>query len=161
MRRATPRKRTYRSGVSTMDALIVYGSLIDKLELVQGGFSLDSTRPVVVRGFKRIFAQEPSWRSDQGEERAVLNVVCSQEHWLNAVLVFGLDDGIWTELEEREKGYNRVRVAPRSLREKYGSYSTAPTLQNIYVYVGKTDKQSDSVLPNSSYLHKCLEGAKR
>ena len=31
-----------------MDALIVYGSLINKSELKKGGFPLDRTRPVVV-----------------------------------------------------------------------------------------------------------------
>ena len=31
-----------------MDALVVYGSLIDKSELTKGGFPLDSTRPVVL-----------------------------------------------------------------------------------------------------------------
>jgi cation transport regulator ChaC len=43
-----------------MDALIVYGSLINNLELTKGGFPLYSTRPVVLQGFKRVFCQEPS-----------------------------------------------------------------------------------------------------
>ena len=57
-----------------MDALIEYGSLINKSELRKGGFPLDITRPLVIRRFKRVFCQEPSWRPDRGEQRAVLNI---------------------------------------------------------------------------------------
>jgi|SRR5215210_1142915 len=141
-----------------MDALIVYGSLINKSELEKGGFPLDSTRPVVVRGFKRVFCQEPSWRSDQGEQRAVLNVISSEHHWLNALLILDLDDGFLADVDEREKGYDRIRVAPSCLRG-YQPLSTTP--QNIYTHVGKADKQSDSILPNASYLSICLEGARQ
>jgi hypothetical protein len=100
-----------------MNALIVYGSLINKSELVQNGFSLGNTRPAIVQGFKRVFHQEPSWRkSGQGEERAVLNVVSSQPHWFNGLLVSNLDDGFFVDLDERERGYNRIRVAPSYLQ---------------------------------------------
>lgn len=74
-----------------MDALIVYGSLINKSELRRGGFPLDSTRPVVIRGSKRVSCQEPSWRPDRGEQRAVLNIIGSEQHWLNALLISGLN----------------------------------------------------------------------
>lgn len=144
-----------------MDALIVYGSLINESELIQGGFSIDRTCPVIIQGFKRIFRQEPSWRrSDLGKERAVLNAVRSQPHWLNGLLVWGLDDGFFTDLDEREKGYERIEVEPSSLR-RYDSSRTAPIAQNIYIYTGDVDKQSDSILPNESYLHTCLEGAEQ
>ena len=143
-----------------MDALIVYGSLINKSELIEDGFSLDSICPVIVQGFKRVFSQEPSWRSDQGEERAVLNAVSSQQYWLNGLLISGLNDAFFTDLDEREKGYNRIGVAPSYLR-KYDSSYTYPSPQNIYMYTGKMNKQSDSILPNTSYLHKCLEGARQ
>jgi hypothetical protein len=138
----------------------VYGSLIDKSELTDNGFPLDSTCPVLVQGFKRIFSQEPSWRSDQGEERAVLNAIRSQQHWLNALLISGLNDDFFIDLDRREKGYNRIEVSPSYL-QKYDLSYTPPIPENIYVYTGEVDKQSDSILPNPSYLHKCLEGAKQ
>jgi hypothetical protein len=142
-----------------MDALIVYGSLINESELVQGGFCVDRTCPIIVQGFKRIFRQEPSWRrSDLGKERAVLNVVSSQPHWLNGLLIWGLDDDCFTDLDEREKGYQRIGVDPSSLR-RYDASHTTPNPQNIYIYTGDMDKQSDSILPNESYLRTCLEGA--
>src|SRR3954447_21662558 len=138
-----------------MDALIVYGSLINESELVRGGFSVDSTCPVILQGFKRMFRQEPSWRkSDQGEERAVLNAVSSQQHWLNGLLIWGLDDGFFTNLDEREKGYQRIGVAQSSLR-RYNSSHTSPIPQNIYIYTGDVEKQSASILPNESYLRTC------
>lgn len=143
-----------------MDALIVYGSLIDKSELIDNGFPLDSTWPILVEGFKRIFSQEPSWRSDQGEKRAVLNAISSRQHWLNALLISDLNDDFLIDLDRREKGYNRIEVAPSYL-QKYDLSYTTPIPQNIYVYTGDVDKQSDSILPNASYLHKCLEGAKQ
>lgn len=144
-----------------MDALIVYGSLINESELVRGGFPLQSAYPIIVQGFKRIFRQEPSWRrSDQVKERAVLNVVGSHQHWLNGLLISGLDDGFFTDLDKREKGYNRIRVAPSSLR-RYDSSSATLTPPNIYIHTGDTDKQSDSILPNVSYLRTCLEGAEQ
>jgi hypothetical protein len=144
-----------------MDALIVYGSLINESELVQGGFCVDRTCPVIVQGFKRIFRQEPSWRrSDLGKERAVLNAVSSRSHWLNGLLIWGLDDDFFTDLDEREKGYQRIEVDPSSLR-RYGSSSTTSIPQNIYIYTGDMDKQSNSILPNESYLRTCLEGAEQ
>ena len=139
-----------------MDALIVYGSLINKSELTKGGFPLDNTRPLVLRGFKRVFCQEPSWRPDWGEQRAVLNVIGSEQHWLNALLISGLTAGFLADLDKREKGYNRIKVAPSCLR---GYHPLSTTHQNIYTHVGKADKQSGSILPNSSYLSICLEGA--
>ena len=141
-----------------MDALVVYGSLIDKSELTKGGFPLDSTRPVVLRGFGRVFCQEPSWRPDRGEQRAVLNVISAEHHWLNALLISGLDDRFLADVDEREKGYDRIEVTPSCLRD-YHPLSTKP--RNIYTHAGKEHKQSDSILPNASYLSICLEGAKQ
>jgi hypothetical protein len=141
-----------------MDALIVYGSLINESELTKGGFPLNSTCPVVVRGFKRVFCQEPSWRPDRGEQRAVLNVISAEHHWLNALLISGLDDRFSAAVDEREKGYDRIEVAPSYVR---GYHPLPSTPQNIYTHAGKEYKQSDSILPNASYLSICLEGAKQ
>jgi hypothetical protein len=143
-----------------VDALIVYGSLINESELIQHEFPLDSTYPVIVQGFKRVFSQEPSWRSDQGENRAVLNVFSSEHYWLNALLISDLSEDFLVDVDKREKGYDRIRVDPSSLRA-YHPHHTAPAPQNIYIHSGKTDKQSNSILPNPSYLDICLEGAKR
>lgn len=142
-----------------MDALIVYGSLINKSVLIQNGFTLDSICPVIVQGFKRVFNQEPSWRSGQGEQRAVLNVVSSKRHWLNALLISGLNEDFLADVDKREKGYDRIRVASSYLRG-YHSAHTPPTPQDVYIHTGKTYKQSDNILPNTSYLDICLDGAK-
>lgn len=143
-----------------MDGLIAYGSLINRSELVRGGFPLDGAHLVIVQGFKRVFSQEPSWRADRGEERAVLNAIGSRQYWLNAVLIPGLSDDFFADLDEREKGYARIRVAPSSLRV-YGSSHAIPIPRNIYIYTGDENKQSDSILPNEPYLRTCLEGAKQ
>ena len=105
-----------------------------------------------------MFCQEPSWRPDRGEQRAVLNVIGSEHHWLNALLISGLDDSFLADLDKREKGYNRIEVAPSYVRG-YHLLSTTP--QNIYTHVGKADKQSDSILPNDSYSSICLERARQ
>ena len=89
-----------------------------------------------------------------------MNVVSSQQHWFNALLISGLNDGFLADLDEREKGYNRIGVAPSSLRGYDSSYAT-PIPRSIYIYTGDMDKQSDSILPNESYLRTCLEGAKQ
>ena len=145
-----------------MNALVVYGSLVNKSELTRGGFPLGRTCPVILRGFKRVFRQEPSRRhSGQGEERAVLNVVASGQDWLNGLLVWGLDDSFFVDLDEREKGYDRIEVSPSSLRKYHPSSSYAtPIPRNVYVYTGEAVKQSDSILPSASYLEICLEGAR-
>jgi hypothetical protein len=99
-----------------MEALIVYGSLINESELIRGGFAVERTCPVIIQGFKRVFRQEPSWRrSDLGKERAVLNAVSSRQHWLNGLLISDLSDGFFADLDEREKGYERIEVNFRSL----------------------------------------------
>ena len=88
----------------------------------------------------------------------MLNVISSEQHWLNALLISGLDDRFLADVDEREKGYDRIKVAPSCLRG-YQPLSTRP--RNIYTHVGKADKQSDSILPNASYLSICLEGARQ
>ena len=95
---------------------------------------------------------------DQGEQRAVLNVISSEQHWFNALLISSLDDAFLADLDKRVKGYNRSRVAPSYLRG-YHCLHTAP--QNIFMHVGKAYKQSNSILPNASYLSICMEGAKQ
>ena len=109
-----------------MGALIVYGSLINESELVQGGFPLQSTYPIIVQRFKRIFSQEPSWRrSDQVKERAVLNIVGSKQHWLNGLLISGLEDDFFTDLE-RVMDLRREYRLPDGERGKRRRQSATP-----------------------------------
>jgi hypothetical protein len=88
----------------------------------------------------------------------VLNVISAEHHWLNALLISGLDDRFLAAVDEREKGYDRIKVTPSYVR-CYHPLSTKP--RNIYTHVGKEYKQSDSILPNASYWSICLEGAKQ
>lgn len=87
-----------------------------------------------------------------------MNVISSEQHWLSALLISGLNDGFLVDLDKREKGYNRIKVAPSYVR---GYYLLSTMSQNIYTHVGKADRQSDSILPNDSYLSVCLEGARQ
>ena len=105
-----------------------------------------------------MFCQEPSWRPDRGEQRAVLNVISAEHHWLNALLISGLDDRFLADIDEREKGYDRIEVTPSCLR---GYHPLPSTPRNIYTHAGKADKQNDSIMPNASYLSIYLEGAKQ
>jgi hypothetical protein len=88
----------------------------------------------------------------------VLNIIGSEQHWLNALLISGLNDRSLADVDEREKGYNSIKVVPSYVR---GYLLTATTPQNIYTHVGKAEKQSASILPNASYLSICLEGARQ
>jgi hypothetical protein len=88
----------------------------------------------------------------------VLNIIGSEQHWLNALLISGLNDRGLADVDEREKGYNRIEVVPSCVR---GYLLPATTPQNIHTHVGKAEKQSASILPNASYLSICLEGARQ
>jgi hypothetical protein len=105
-----------------------------------------------------MFSQEPSRRAAPGEERAVLNVVRSPRHWINGVLISAISHGFFFNLDSREKGYTRVRVDPSSLGS-YGAHSRTSVPDDIYIYTGNQNKQNSSILPNTAYLHICLEGA--
>jgi hypothetical protein len=98
------------------------------------------------------------------QERLPWHVPCgllsSYQRWLNGLLFSGLDDGFFIDLDKREKGYNRIGVDPSCLHE-YGSSDAITGRQNIYIYTGQLDKHNDSILPNTSYLDTCLEGAKQ
>lgn len=143
-----------------MNSLIVYGSLLNKRELARQGFSLDDIFPVIADGFKRVFSQEPSWRVGVATERAVLNAVKSKDHWLNGILVSNLTEDLIMKLDEREKGYERVEIPPACLR-KYKDSKKFSFNQKVYMYIGRPEKQNSTILPNSSYLNICLEGAKQ
>lgn len=140
--------------------LIVYGSLINKKELldVVGYITEKEIIPLKVNGFKRVFNQETTWRNGSGKKRAVLNVVKSNNNWFNGMLVCNINESYFWSLDKREEGYKRIKVAPASIKFDYG-ISTKPE-GRIWIYTGKHQKMRDDILPIPSYLDICLEGSK-
>jgi len=145
-----------------MPAIIAYGSLINPTQLC-ASYPLTAPRPVVVRGYRRSFNQEPSWRKGDAQRRAVLNVVPSEGDCFNALLISLQSSSDFCELDEREKGYNRTLVeASRITRldniscSLYSEFSS----EQIYLYVGKPDKRNNEILPSENYLNLCLRGAR-
>ncbi len=143
-----------------MNAIIVYGSLINKDQLAKESLQLGEAWPVSVHGYKRIFNQEPSWRKGHDQRRAVLNVVPSDQHYFNGLLVWVRDESNFQDLDERERGYNRVGLEWSRL-EEYPGFSFPGEQESIYIYTGKPEKRSDDLLPNDNYLELCLNGAKQ
>jgi hypothetical protein len=160
-----------------MAALLVYGSLMHPAERAAHGARDRPVVPVRVRGFRRSFEQEPSWRGDGGDGRGVLTVRRSAGHWLNAVLIPGFTDGELASLDQRERGYTRTPVPPSAI-EAYPSGardSTAragsPTRgatdpaglehEEIVVYVGRDGLRNQELRPNPAYLELCVEAARR
>lgn len=138
-------------------SLLAYGSLLHPEELARHGIDPAACAPVRVRGFRRSFCQEPSWRPAVSEARAVLTVRPDPEHWLNAVLVPGLDADRVAELDHRERGYVRTGVPPERL-EPYPGAAPAEAGEAV-LYLGREDKFNRAILPSESYLDLCLEGA--
>lgn len=143
-----------------MNSLIVYGSLLNKHELGRQGFKLGDVNPVIISGFKRVFNQEPSWRTGVAQERAVLSVVKSDSYWLNGILISNLPESLILKLDERERGYDRIEIGSIHVR-MYKDTKGLTTAGKIYMYIGRPEKQNPVILPNSSYLNICLEGAKQ
>jgi hypothetical protein len=48
----------------------------------------------------------------------VLNIIGSEQHWLNALLISGLNGRFLADVDEREKGYNRNKVVPSYVRKR-------------------------------------------
>lgn len=142
-----------------MHALLAYGSLIHPDELARHGLHRHPCAPVRVRGYRRSFCQEPSWRRGRAEERAVLTVRPLRGAWFNAVLVQGFDAAILPELDERERGYTRVRVEGAHL-EPYPSASLGDCGE-VHLYTGRSEKYNERILPHDDYLALCVEGARR
>jgi hypothetical protein len=134
--------------------LIVYGSLLHKDELAKHGISLESIELVKVQGFKRIFNQEPSWRSAESEYRAVLNVEKNPNHWFNAIVIKDLTQEYIDDLDIRERGYDRVSIKDGDVVSYDGK-----VIKECIVYCGKEGKQNDKIYPNVDYYELCLNGA--
>ncbi len=141
-----------------MVAIVAYGSLINQ-ERHQGSHLFTAACPVLVKGYRRVFSQEPSWRQGDRTYRAVLNVVKSDEDYFNGLLVGLRDNSSFDEIDEREQGYDRVVIASSQLTD-FAKVSGAIAASPTYIYLGKPEKQNDNILPNKSYVELCLCGAK-
>ena len=136
-----------------MKNLIVYGSLINKKELIKEGISLLDIEPIKVHGFKRVFNQEPSYRLVDSINRAVLNIEEEKDSWFNALVIKNLSDEYFEILDKREKGYNKFFLEDNSVK----TYDDISVL-NCVVYKGKVQKKNNEILPNFDYLKICLDG---
>lgn len=151
-----------------MTTIIVYGSLIHPKQLQQHPYLFAEAYPVLVKGYKRIFNQEPSWRKGDGEHRAVLNLVRSDQACFNGLLVKLREGENLSSLNERERGYRLIAIAPSQLSCLTNVYHSVESelacskLANrqTHLYLGKIEKQNNAILPNKGYLNICLEGAR-
>jgi hypothetical protein len=163
-----------------MIALLAYGSLMHPDELAKHHIRSRSV-PVRVQGFRRSFSQEPSWRTGEGVERAVLTVRRSASDWFNAILFCGIGDDAHPSIDDddahgsvhdgsadsalrsidrRERGYTRV-VVPVEDVEPYATYEVDALIDEIGLYTGRDEKWNDELLPNRAYLNLCVEAAMR
>lgn len=144
--------------------MVAYGSLINIEQQRHRSHLFTEACPVLVQGYRRVFSQEPSWRQGDRTHRAVLNVVKSDQDWLNGILL-GLHSSSFDELDQREKGYNRVAIAPSQLtafkKSPCEQASNKIAANPVYLYLGKPENQNDNILPNKDYLKLCLHGAQR
>ncbi len=146
-----------------MIAVVTYGSLINQEQLRAKPHLLAEACPVVVKGYRRVFNQEPSWRKGCDKHRAVLNVIRSNDDCFNGLLVNVRNNNSLRELDERERGYDRVLVSPSDVvypASSYHSVRSGLSLKCVYIYLGKLEKKNDNILPNTAYLDLCLCGAK-
>lgn len=118
-----------------MIGLLAYGSLMHPDELVEYRAHDSPLVPVRVRGFRRSFCQEPSWRTRDVNERAVLTLRSSTSHWCNAIVVCGLKAEALALLDHRERGYLR-QTLPASFLEPYAGKEGLKTIEEVHVYTG-------------------------
>jgi hypothetical protein len=135
--------------------LVVYGSLLNPKELEKHNIDIDKIEFVKVKGFKRIFNQEPSWRKVDSQYRAVMNIEPDENSWFNAILIKGLNEDDIKELDYRERGYDRTNIPTQDIQNYDGK-----NIGNCIVYKGKANKQNNHIFPNQEYFNICLEGAK-
>ena len=136
-----------------MNNLIVYGSLINKGELIKEGIPLVDVEPVKVFGFRRVFNQEPSYRFVNSINRAVLNIEKDKYNWFNALVIKNLSKEYLDCLDKREKGYNQIELS----KEQVVTYKE-DFISNCIIYKGKPQKCNCEILPNFDYLKVCLSG---
>lgn len=146
----------WRGVPGRMASLVVYGSLMHPQERGLGPEELDSATAVKVSGFRRSFAQEPSWRRGAGERRGVLTVRPTAGDCFNGILLEGVSREDLEEWDYRERGYHRVEV-PLSALGFYGPARPSPG--SAFLYVGRDDRYNEALLPNDAYLQRCLAAA--
>jgi cation transport regulator ChaC len=135
--------------------LVVFGSLLHPDELKKHNITMDMIDFVKVKGFRRIFNQEPSWRKIDSNNRAVMNIEEDENSWFNALIIKNLDEEYFEELDYRERGYDRTYINDGDVI----NYENK-TFTNCIVYKGKKGKQNSDILPNIDYFDICLNGAK-
>lgn len=133
--------------------LIVYGSLLNKKELLKEGIILDNVETVKVYGYRRVFNQEPSYRFVDSVNRAVLNVIEDKNYWFNAIVIKELPSDYFKILDKREKGYNRIQLKDSCVKTYSGN-----SLNDCVIYLGKKEKTNIEILPNLDYLEICKKG---
>lgn len=159
--------------------MLAYGSLMHPAELAKHCAQTESV-PVRVRGFRRSFSQEPSWRAGDGIERGVLTARRSERDWFNGILIRGSDAAALRSIEKRERGYTRVNVPAPDITlyamheideldegshvdevdEPEGNWELNE-IDEIGLYTGRDDKRNDELLPNPVYLDLCIEAARQ
>lgn len=147
-----------------MSAIVAYGSLLNQKQLGLKSHLFTIVCPVTVKGYRRIFNQEPTWRKGNDRRRAVLNIVQSDSDHFNGLLLTLTNNNGFSELDERERGYDRVLVPhaciASSANTRYLS-GAKHSFKQTFVYIGKPEKKNDNILPNEDYLHLCLRGAEQ
>ena len=141
-----------------MNGLIAYGSLIHRQEIKNAGILSRQFYPIILHGYKRSFAQEPTWRRTTGIERAVLTITKEKNSYINAILLLGLRDEDMKVFDEREKGYDRKSVNWEDI--KFYSQNEFSYDYEIFIYLGKPGNFNNQIMPNPKYLNICLSGAK-
>ncbi len=140
-----------------MLGIIAYGSLINTQETKTQQKRPTHTIPVKLETFKRSFNQRPAWRENTSKHSAVLNAQASEQNWLNAIC-YCYADFDFTELDNRERGYSRTLILPDKITNYQGH--NLPTLEKIFIYLGKKEYKNSDLLPNPDYLDICMAGAK-
>ena len=149
-----------------MSALVVYGSLMAKAQILSLGQQLEATHTVHVQGFRREFSQEPAWRVGIGQQRAVLNVVPTEEAvtaiggGFNGILLRALTDKMLSDLDHRERGYHRVEIPTAWLSSFDQEHELEDNGEPVFTYVGKAEMRNGYLLPNPAYLKRCVLAAR-
>lgn len=138
-----------------MKNLIVYGSLLNKKELLNENISISKVELVKVYGYKRVFTQEPSYRLLKSINRAVLNIQEEKNIWFNALVIKNLSKEYLEKLDIRESGYEKIYLDEKQVISYNNEF-----ISDCIVYKGKKQKQSSEIFPNNNYFDICLEGAK-
>lgn len=138
-------------------AILVYGSLINKDELIGEGVDISSCTPVVLEGYKREFSQKSQRPIYLGSNKAVLTVIKDKNSFCNAILVPNIKEKDLEVLDYREAGYNRVKIEFESLNFKYENLNEE--IDEVYIYLGKEEFYDTSLVPIPKYLDICLKGS--